>query len=406
MMRVESQGHLIHVGRQPIYDRAGDVFAYELLFRDAAGATMAAKRSAQATSQVMVAAFTEFGLDQLVGSKACFINVTKEFLVGELPVPFGSDQAVLEVVETVEVDDAVIAGVRGLIERGFTIALDDFTPGGHEQLLHLATYVKIDLMDADPDQVARSLALCRAHPHVQLIAERLESETDLQRAFALGFDFFQGHVLGRPHVVSAVGLSPARLNRLQLLTALTAEDIDFDGVVSLIIRDPAVSYRMLQATNSAASGLNTRVSSVKEAAVLLGLNTVRQWVTLMLVSDLTAATEDQLSTIMTRARICQTVALEVGLPGDSAFTIGLLSGIADMVGQSQAELASHLPLSDDVDHALADGEGPLGSLLAVIREYERGYPAGLARLIDPEQAVKAYLDAVTWSNRLVTSTQR
>src|SRR6187402_2648266 len=105
MMPVESQGHLIHVGRQPIYDRAGDVFAYELLFRDAAGATMAAKRSAQATSQVMVAAFTEFGLDQLVGSKACFINVTKEFLVGELPVPFGSDQAVLEVVETVEVDD-------------------------------------------------------------------------------------------------------------------------------------------------------------------------------------------------------------------------------------------------------------------------------------------------------------
>jgi c-di-GMP-related signal transduction protein len=109
---------------------------------------------------------------------------------------------------------------------------------------------------------------------------------------------------------------------------------------------------------------------------------------------------------MTRARICQTVALEVGLAGDSAFTIGLLSGIADMVGQSQAELASHLPLSNDVDHALADGEGPLGGLLAVIRDYERGYPAGLAQLIDPEQAIKAYLDAVKWSNRLVTSTQR
>jgi c-di-GMP-related signal transduction protein len=186
------------VGRQPIYDRAGDVVAYELLFRDAVDATSASRRSAQATSQVIVSAFTEFGLDQLVGTRACFINVTREFLVGELPIPFDSNQAVLEIVETVEVDDAVIEGVNNLIERGFTIALDDFTPGAHERLLNVATYVKIDMMDVEPDVVYECIQLCRQHPQIQLVAERLETEDDLQRAFALGFDFFQGHVLGRP----------------------------------------------------------------------------------------------------------------------------------------------------------------------------------------------------------------
>ena len=81
---------LVHVGRQGIYDQTGDVVAYELSFRDAADAPRATSRGPYATSRVIISAFTDFGLEQLVGSKACFINVTREFLVGELPVPFDS----------------------------------------------------------------------------------------------------------------------------------------------------------------------------------------------------------------------------------------------------------------------------------------------------------------------------
>jgi EAL and modified HD-GYP domain-containing signal transduction protein len=47
---------------------------------------------------------------------------------------------VLEIVETVEVDAALGAGVRGLVERGFTIALDDFVwDGPARHLLDAAT---------------------------------------------------------------------------------------------------------------------------------------------------------------------------------------------------------------------------------------------------------------------------
>src|SRR3954451_5535534 len=105
---------IIHVGRQPIVDREGDTVAYELLFRDAANATRATNRSAQATSQVIVSAFTEFGLKQLVGDRVCFINVTRQFLVGQLPIPFDCEQAVLEIVETIDVDEEVFAGVTRL----------------------------------------------------------------------------------------------------------------------------------------------------------------------------------------------------------------------------------------------------------------------------------------------------
>ena len=399
----EPTAPLVHVGRQPIYDRTGDVIAYELLFRDTAGATRATERSAEATGRVIVSAFTEFGLDQLVGERACFINVTREFLIGQFPVPFDPNQSVLEVVETVRVDDAVVDGVRKLVEQGYTIALDDFTLGTHERLLEFATYVKIDLLDVDPAVVAESVHRCRAFPHVELIAERLETEDDLQRAMELGFTYFQGHVLGTPHVVSTPTLSPARVSRLQLLVALATADVDFDEVVELVARDPALSLRLLQATNSAASGLSNRVSSVAQAAALLGLDKVRQWVTLMLLSDYTTAGEDQLAATITRARTCRAVAERLDRPDEAAFTAGLLSGIAELTGQPPADLAKRLPLSPDLVTALVEGAGPLGEILTAIREYEHGEPAALAALLTPDDAIRTYLDALRWTTEVLRS---
>ncbi|MEV6495653.1 EAL domain-containing protein, partial [Actinoplanes sp. NPDC051633] len=181
MGSLEGESPLIHVGRQAIYDRSGDVVAYELLFRDAATATQASRRSAEATSRVIVAAFTDFGLAELVGDRVAFINITREFLVGELPVPFASDQTVLEILETVEVDDAVIQGVEELVARGFTIALDDYRPGGRDRLLSYATYVKVDVLDTGVD-MADVVQQCREqNPHLRFIAERLETEDQLHR---------------------------------------------------------------------------------------------------------------------------------------------------------------------------------------------------------------------------------
>jgi EAL and modified HD-GYP domain-containing signal transduction protein len=398
---------MIHVGRQPIYDRAGDVVAYELLFRDAAEAVAASRRSARATSRVIVSAFTEFGLDQLAGARPCFINVTREFLVGELPVPFDPHRAVLEVVETVPVDDQVYAGVAALAERGFSIALDDFEWGGPaERLVPLASYVKLDMIQADPGALREAVHRCREHRHLRLVAERLETEEHLALARDLGFDLFQGHVLGRPHVVSRVRLSPARMTRLRLITALSAATVDFDEVVALVARDPTLSFRLLHATNAAASGLSTRVSSVHEAAVLLGLERIRQWVVLMLFSDLTDATEDQLAATMTRARFCHVLADRLGRPAATAFTVGLLSGLAELIAQPAGTVVAGLPLEETIVDALSTGDGTLGALLSAVLCYERGHVAEAARLVglppdDAEPLVAAYLAAVGWANRLV-----
>ncbi|MGI5236644.1 EAL and HDOD domain-containing protein [Dactylosporangium sp. CA-139066] len=395
---------LVHIGRQPIYDWGGHVVGYELLFRGAADDREATRRSSYATSQVIVNAFTEFGLEQLVGGRKCFINLTREFLVGDLPLPFDPDHAILEILETVEIDAAVLSGTARLVEQGYEIALDDFVFGlGHERLLGLAAYVKLDLLIREPDELAVVVEQCRRYPGVKLVAERLETEEHILLAKRFGFDLLQGYAVGRPQVLSAVALSPSRLRRLELLGAVTAEDADLAKVVAIVQSDPALSYRVLRATNSAASGLPRKVASVRDAVVLLGSAKIRQWAALMLVSDVAeSASEEQLSSTMARARLCQTVAERLGLSGEAAFTVGLLAGVAELISEPIAEIASRLPLTVEVVEALVDGHGRLGQVLAVVRAYELADEQALSvSPVSSSELAKAYLSAVGWSMKTI-----
>jgi len=388
----------IHVARQPIYDRAGQVRAYELLFRGTAGEAQASRRNAYATSNVIIAAFTDVGLSSLVGDRVCFVNLTREFVVGEIELPIEPSSVVLEILETIEVDEDVIAGVKNLLARGYPIALDDFVWGsGHERLLPFASYVKLEVAGADRSELATTVARVREYRGIKLIAERLEDNRDLDLARSLGFDLFQGYALSRPQISSTVGLSPARMQRLQLVAALADPVVDVDKVVSMVSADPALGYRLLRATNSAATGIAGKVSSVHDAIVLLGLRRVCQWVTLLLVGDLAEASEDLVSATLTRARLCRGIASYLALSGEAAFTVGLLSSVAEIIGEGPGDMAGKLPLTDDVSAALTAGTGPLGAVLSLVKQYEQGDVGALVGGPVPgDTFALAYLKALAW----------
>jgi EAL and modified HD-GYP domain-containing signal transduction protein len=391
----------VHVGRQPVYDRAGEIVGYELLFRASQQAVGASRNGTEASSQVIVNAFTDFGLEQLVGRRLGFVNLTRDFLVGDLAVPFDTELAVLEVLETVRVDAEVTAGVTALVEQGYRIALDDFEFGsGHEQLLPLASYVKLQVAGIDRDLVAAAVEACRGWPDAQLVAERLETAADLRFARDLGFDLFQGYLLGRPQVFSAAALSPSRLRRIELLVHLGRPDVDLDLISSIVMLDPALSYRMLRATSSAAVGRRRPVSSVHEAMVLLGTTRLFQWLSLMAISDLGSPGEEHLVPILSRARMCQLVAERLGLNAASAFTLGMLVGVGELLSTPAAELGAQLPLTEEVAAALIGGTGQLGNVLTAVRAYERGtMPTQAGAAVSGPVLARAYLAGLDWAMR-------
>jgi c-di-GMP-related signal transduction protein len=398
---VSSDGtQLIHVGRQPIFDVNGGVVAYELLFRGSMDSVAAGRQDTFATSTVMINAFTEFGITEVAGDRLCFINLTREFLAGHLPLPFGPEQVVLEVLETVEIDDEVIAGITALADQGYPIALDDFVWGsGHEKLFGLASYVKLDLLDGDLSRLDDIVAACREFPTIKIVAERLETTAQLALADRYGLELRQGYALSRPQVLTVASLSPSRLRRLELVGALSSSDPDLHQIVSIIASDPALSLRVLRASNSAAAGHANRVSSVRQAVVMVGLMHIRQWAVLMVLDDVPGATEDHMLGVLTRARLCENVAPWFGAPADEAFMAGIISGVAAILSMAPRGMTEQFPLAPQIVAALVDGAGRLGRVLQAVDAYEEGE-------FGTFDLAGQYMDAVRWSTRALESANK
>ena len=191
----------IYLGRQPIHGRNLDVIAYELLFRRGEGNHANVSAGDRATSRVILNTFAGLGLERVVGNRTAFLNITRSFIVGTYPLPVPPDRVVLEVLEGVTPDAEVLGGLERLKHLGYRIALDDFVlDEGTRALLPYADIVKVDCLDQSPSELRDQVERLRPHG-LLLLAEKVETQEQLDRCRGLGFDYFQGYHLSRPDVI-------------------------------------------------------------------------------------------------------------------------------------------------------------------------------------------------------------
>ena len=105
-----------------------------------------------ASSQVMINAFLEIGIDTISGGRVCFVNLTRDFIVGQLPLPFPPSICVIEILEDIQVDEELLTSIKSFTDKGFTVALDDYVFEKDKMpLFELIDIVKIDIMACDQD---------------------------------------------------------------------------------------------------------------------------------------------------------------------------------------------------------------------------------------------------------------
>lgn len=210
-------GTHLFVGRQGIFDSDGRVHGYEFLYRAGRRHTLRVDQwpsdaQDRATLRVLQATFSPTGIRSVAADALVFVNVTRSFLVGDLPLPAEPDRLVVEIVESVRPDAAVVAGVARLRDRGFRIAIDDFVAlTGQQALLPFADYVKVDrrdLLERGPGLVD----VARSHG-AELIAERIEAPAELEWCRGLGFGLFQGFHLERTQVLNRTPVRSLRADR-------------------------------------------------------------------------------------------------------------------------------------------------------------------------------------------------
>jgi len=341
------------VGREPVFDATREVLGYELLWRDPFTASL---DGVAMTADVLLVAGLDLGLASLVGEKLAFVKLTRSFLVGELAMTLPPERTVVEVVVGTGHDAAVLEGCRRLVDAGFRLALDAYTEEeGDEPLLEMASIVKLDLVACAGPELLRQVRRCSAFG-VTLLADKVETPSQLSVCQALGFELFQGHLLSRPGDVSARALSPNQLTCLRVIAKLCDPDVSADEVAKIIETDAALSYRFLRiASAGPVGGFAGQLTSVRHGVVMLGTRRLRDWTTLMCLEDSREGSAEHLVIAMTRARMCELLAEELHPRlGESAFTVGLVSALDLILETALSNVVANLSLTDELRAGLLE----------------------------------------------------
>jgi EAL and modified HD-GYP domain-containing signal transduction protein len=378
------------LARQPILNRDQSLVAYELLFRRAETAAADVIDDLSATASVISHA-SELGMNNVVGSSLGFVNIDAAVLMSDFVQFLPRDKVVLEILETVKVDDAILKRVSALKQAGYIFALDDVIKDTQDvrQLLPLVDIVKIDINGMQPADIAR-LSQQFKSAHKKLLAEKVESIDQVKLCLDLGFDYFQGYYFAKPAVLSGKKLPPSQLALIRLMGLLNseAENAEIERAVK---QDAALGLNLLRMANSPALGSGSRISTLGQAMMLLGRQQLQRWLQILMYSEpgrKPGAVSPLLNMATTRGKLLELVAQKIR-PGnrqsaDIAFTVGIMSLVDALFCIPMREILMQMPVSQPVSDALLSRNGLYGDMLRFAEQLERmdESPAGLRASIE------------------------
>ena len=397
----------VYVARQPILDRQGRTFGYELLYRAAATATSCTAAGDAEAARVFSDAVLAHGLERLTQGHAAFINLTAPLLCSDAATLLPASATVLELREDIVVNQPVLDACQRLHELGYRLALDDFDERSDAvQLLPYATFVKIDVLATSKERQAAIIKQL-APRRIQLVAEKVETADGAAEAMALGYHHFQGYYFCRPATVTTRSLPASRLACLKLLAMLNRPDLSVSTLEDIVKRDPSMCYRVLRSANSAALGARSEIRSVRQALVMIGLARIQKWASVWVLAGVNAASASEtVAVAVIRARCCELIGQALSREaGADFFLLGLCSLLDALLGQPLPLALEGLPLSSGVRDALLGGSNLARRVLDAVIAYERGSwdevtesARGLG--LPPTIFSAAYTDALGWADEL------
>jgi len=397
----------VYLGRQPILDSRCSVVGYELLFRASMANFCNALDDVVATSQVIVNAVLGVGLDRLLGSKPAFINFDRTLLLGDWTTLLPPERAVIEVLETVPADAQVLAACYELHRQGYTLALDDCLDD--ERTAAFAPFVdilKVDFLQTSHTE-QESIARRYKKLNLKLVAEKIETQPEFQRANRLGYDYFQGFFFARPTVLEAARIPASQISCLRLVKQIQRKDLDFRAIEDLVRHDVSFSHSLLTYLNSAAFHWADRIASVRHGLMLMGSEEIRKWAWMASLSGLGRTRPAVLMMqVLMRGRFSEVIARASKLStGDvDPFLLGMFSLLDAILQRPLAGILNDLNISRNIRDALLGTmpeSDPLSLLLTIVKAYEAGdwqKVGSVAQTIglSADALSACYLESLSW----------
>lgn len=402
------------LGRQPILDRDQNLVAFELLFRqeeNEEGVTVTNELAA--SSNVIVNAYGQFGIQNVLGNQRGFINADPELIMSDIISLLPSKHVVLELRETAEITPEFLLRCGELKKNGYQFALDNVTVinAQVEQLLSIVSIVKVNVLELDKENLTKLVAALNRWP-VLLLALKVETREQQAHCMQLGFQMFQGYFFAKPEVLTIKRADPGKLALLQLLAVITSDN-DIEEIEKEFKHQPGLSYNLMRMVNSVAGGLPQKVNSIKHAIMVLGRKPLQKWIQLLLYTSNQSGdnmSSALLQTAAARGKLMELIAI-AERPHDKnhherAFMVGILSLLDVLLGMDMQQIVDNLAISEDMSQALISRGGRLGQELKLVEANENSEVETMQSILTElgflslSELANIEMQAMGWANRM------
>lgn len=294
---------------------------------------------------------------------------------------------------TLDIEDETIPSINNKAFSFARHANENNASGRSKTLL-------IDLQQFKPRELSDQLSHWR-QSHQILCATNVDAAEQYHYCQTHDLDLLQGMFYTLPQTKNKDKVSPSAQTLMELLVKLQEPDVVADNLADTINQDVMLSYKLLRLINSAFFGLPREVSNTKEAVVMLGINKVKTWASLLCLSGMDNKPNELRSVAMVRARMCELLAKHYKGQSDTFFTVGLFSTLDALMDRPLADTIKKLPLSPEIKIALTEHQGPAGFALQDALHYERAQWEALENSpVSQEVLVRTYLDSINWAKEL------
>lgn len=392
------------IARQPILDGERMVLAYELFHR------------APASSTSVDGVHAPLGLNALVESGASFATSKTDLFLrcqhGALsgphwdlvdPAKIVIDVPLLEdpSIEHISATAALLAQLR---TRGFRIACDYGVIAPAYQSWHsLANFIRVDLSPETQPRIRNLLDAISNRTGATVVAHQIRSAEQFKLFQGLGVKRFQGVWFSEPEIVQSRVLSPVEANALKLFNMVHKDTTSLDAVELLLKKDAELGVSLLRIINSAATGLRQPVTSLRQAVQLMGYQKLSRWAAMLMASSSQGSASLLGATSVVRGRMMELLAQHNLSSEDegTAFLVGLLSQIDQMLGSPMEVLLERLDLGPEVSAALLHRGGKFGAMLDLVVACElqddQAFSEAFVRLSYTNHQVNmAHMEALIW----------
>lgn len=397
--------------RQPIFNKNKNVIAYELLYRKNEHENIYNGIDGdKSTLTVISNLIYSLELETISDNKRVFINFTENLIKEGMATILPSKDVVIEILEDVEPTKDVLDSCKILKDNGFTLALDDFVfDKKYTELIKLADIIKVDFKITKGKDREKIFETLKINENIVFLAEKVETLEEYKEAVNLGYKYFQGYFFSKPIIVSTKAIPTDKINAIKVLELTTKENIDFEKIELLILKDVGLTYKMMKLINSSLYSFENKINSVKYAIALLGEKEIIKWLHVVLLNNLNGDNYHEMVNVsLMRAIFCENIC---NLTEDKkmvslSYITGLFSVMDIILNCSMDVITKEIFLPYEVKAALNGWENNmLKMILDLVVNYEKGEWNVVMYLsdklnIEPGMIVDAYYNSVKWINKI------